>query len=156
MAMATPTQTRQGRGRALPAAVLLIALVYFVWVALLGMRIIALPALEPGIRPADWANFGILLLLILLAILILDAMVAKRRAEALPVNASAAAPAQVAPRTAEDELLVTAEEWNGRRLLEYSRPAKSAHPVAVYTKCVVPIDARYAIRVEDLIAEARD
>lgn len=166
---ATPEERPRARLRSqvtLPVVVLVIAVLYFLWAALLGLGIIALPALEPTITPADWAVFGALLFLVLLILLAVEyrrtrggtyeppAPAAGHRAAATtPQAAPAAAPSS---RWIPDELVVTAETQQGRRVLEYSRPPKSEHPRAVYAKCLVPVDPQLVLRVEDLVAEAKE
>lgn len=157
-----PPRTRLRDQVTLPLVVLVIAVVYFLWVALLGLGVIALPALEPTITPADWAVFGALLFLVLLIVLALEYR-RTRGGTYAPPQAERAARAAYAPpaeapasRWPADELVVTAETVQGRRVLEYSRPPKSEHPRAVYAKCLIPIDPQLVIRVEDLVAEARD
>ena len=56
----------------------------------------------------------------------------------------------------DDEVLVTAEQQQGLRVLEYSRPAKSRHKGAVYAKTYVPVTKEHVLRVETLAAEGRD
>lgn len=142
----------------LPLVVLVIAVVYFLWVALLGLGVIALPALEPTITPADWAVFGALLFLVLFLLLVVEYRRTKGGTAYVQAQPRASAPAPVAvpqQRWPPDELVVTAESLQGRRVLEYSRPPKSEHPHAVYAKCLVPVDPQLVLRVEDLVAESR-
>lgn len=145
--------TRYGRGWNVPLLAFVIALAYFVWVALLGMNIIALPGLEPGIQLGDWVLGGVALMILLLLLLVVWAM-GNRQGTAEGAVAEEP-PAEYGPPRYEDELVVTAEEWRGMRVLEYSRPPKSEAPAAVYAKCYVPVDGSYVIRVEDRVAEAR-
>jgi hypothetical protein len=143
----------------LPLVALVVAVLYFLWVALLATRTIVLTGLEPGITPEDWAVGGAVLMLLLLVLLIYDYQRQNRglleQAEAAPAAAPAYAPAPQT-RAVPDELVVTAETWQGRRVLEYSRPPKSERPAAVYAKVLVPIDGQLVLRVEDLVAEARE
>lgn len=71
-----------------------------------------------------------------------------------------AAPAQgaipAAPPPRDDELVMTSETQQGYRVIEYSRPAKSRHRNAVFTKAYVPVTKEYVLRVETLVAEGRD
>lgn len=57
---------------------------------------------------------------------------------------------------ADDELVVTSEQQQGLRVLEYSRPGKSRHRGAVYAKTYVPVTKEFVLRVETLAAEGRD
>ena len=152
-------QDRAGARRrvSLPLVVLVVGVLYFVWVALLGLRIVILRSLEPTITPEDWAVGGAVLMLLLLVLLVVDFQRSKRNLYEEP--AAAAAPAYAPPpatRWVPDELVVTAETVQGRRVLEYSRPPKSERPAAVYAKVLIPIDAQLVLRVEDLVAEARE
>lgn len=143
----------------LPLVVLVVAVLYFLWVALLGLRVIALPSLEPTITPADWAVSAAVLFLILLVVLFLEYRRTQRpgyQAEGAAAPRAAYAPAPAQTRWPADEMVVTAESVQGRRVLEYSRPPKSEHPQAVYAKCLVPVDSQLALRVEDLVAEAKE
>lgn len=154
---ATPERRRAAPRLTLPLVALVIAVVYFTWVALLGLRIVILSSLEPTITPADWAAFGGLLMLVLLVLLVLDYRKARDRAfeEAEAPAAADTVPTPVfGERSVPDELVVTAETWQGRRVLEYSRPPKSEHGAAVYAKCTIPVDAQLVLRVEDLVAES--
>lgn len=73
-----------------------------------------------------------------------------------PAYAPPAAP-MAPPRAAvDDEMLVTAEEKNGLRVLEYSAPAKSHHRGAVYAKAYVPVTKEHVMRVETLAAEGAE
>lgn len=154
-----PAETARAPLRAqlsLPVVVLVVGGLYFLWVALLGTRAVVLRGLEPTVTVQDWAAFGAILMVVLLLLLVVDA----RRGPRAPVAHAAAAPRYapmqpVGPPQVADELVVTAESWQGRRVLEYSRPPKSEHPRAVYAKCVVPIDDQLALRLEDLVAEGR-
>lgn len=143
----------KARRRSVPGVVLLVALLYFAWVALLGTRVIALPGLEPTITLADWALLGAVLMVVLLLVLLWD-YTRVRRGLAAPQAQATQVPARHA--WVPDELVLTAETWQGRRVLEYSRPPKSGPTAAVYAKCYVPVDGEYVLRVEDLVAQARE
>ncbi len=56
----------------------------------------------------------------------------------------------------DDETRTTSEEKQGMRVLEYSRPAKSRHRGAVYTKDYVPVAKEWVLRVETMVAEGAD
>ena len=68
----------------------------------------------------------------------------------------APAPAEPMRATADDEFLVTTENQQGLRVLEYSAPAKSRHRGAVYAKTYVPVTKEHVLRVETLAAEGAD
>lgn len=136
-----------------PGAVLVAALLYFVWVALLATRAVQLNFLEPFWTVDDWARTGAVLFAVLLSGLVVQAALARRRGAA---QAPAWSPAPVPRARAPDELVMTGETLRGLRVLEYSRPPKSEHRLAVYAKCLVPVDGAHVLRVEDLIAEARE
>jgi hypothetical protein len=137
----------------LPGAVLIVAALYFVWVALLAMRVLRLNFLEPFWTVDDWARSGAILFVVLLLALVAQAAMARRQgSDAAP--AWHAAP--VARVRAPDEIVMTGETVQGARVLEYSRPPKSEHAQAVYAKCLVPVQPGYVLRVEDLVADAKD
>lgn len=86
----------------------------------------------------------------------------KRAAAVEPVESEAAPEeeptATVRPigggvRLGDAEYVLTADEHQGRRVLEISLPPKSRHRGAVYSKAYVPIDTQYTLRVEDLVAD---
>jgi hypothetical protein len=56
----------------------------------------------------------------------------------------------------DDETRTTSEEKQGMKVLEYSRPAKSRHRGAVYTKDYVPVAKEWVLRVETMVAEGAD
>jgi hypothetical protein len=56
----------------------------------------------------------------------------------------------------DDEVRLTTEQQQGMVVLEYSRPAKSRHRGAVYTKAYVPVTKEHVLRVETLAAEGSD
>lgn len=56
----------------------------------------------------------------------------------------------------DDEKVVTGETQQGLKVLEYSRPAKSANKGAVYAKTYVPVTKEHVLRVETLAAEPRE
>lgn len=56
----------------------------------------------------------------------------------------------------DDEKRVTTEQQQGMTVLEYSRPAKSRHRGAVYTKAYVPVTKEHVLRIETLVAEGAD
>jgi len=56
----------------------------------------------------------------------------------------------------DDERMVTTEEQQGLRVLEYSAPAKSKNRGAVYAKTYVPVTKADVLRVETLAAEPTD
>lgn len=56
----------------------------------------------------------------------------------------------------DDERRITDEEKQGMKVLEYSRPAKSRHKGAVYTKDYVPVAKEWVLRVETLVADVAD
>lgn len=56
----------------------------------------------------------------------------------------------------DDELLITPESQQGLQVIEYSRPAKSRHSNAVFTKTYVPVSGAHVLRVETLAADAAD
>lgn len=65
--------------------------------------------------------------------------------------------APLAPRVkADDELVITSEQQQGLRVIEYSKPAKSRHRGAVFAKTYVPVTKEHVLRVETLAAEGRD
>jgi hypothetical protein len=70
-----------------------------------------------------------------------------------PVEAEAP---RIAAQTWDDEKRVTTEQQQGMTVLEYSRPAKSRHRGAVYTKAYVPVAKEWVLRIETLVAEGRD
>lgn len=149
------TLPKRKRHVSLPAVALLVGALYFLWVVLLVFRLVAVPGLEPSITVVDWANLGALIMVVLLILLVADHLRSRR-----PLPEGAAQPEERgeisgAPRIT-DEIVVTAETWQGRRVLEYSRPAKSERPASVYAKCLVPIDSQLVLRIEDLVAEARE
>lgn len=138
---------------ALPLAVLVLGVLVFLWVALLATRVIALPGLEHYVSVEDWAVYGAVLLLLLLVVLVVWMVLTRSQ----PVEEYLAPlPTPTGARWDADEIVVTAEDWHGLRVLEYSRPPKSEVPSAVYAKVLVPLDAQYVLRVEDRVAEARE
>jgi hypothetical protein len=56
----------------------------------------------------------------------------------------------------DDERMVTAEQQQGLRVLEYSSPAKSRNRGAVYAKTYVPVTKGDVLRIETLAAEPTD
>jgi hypothetical protein len=141
-----------------PLIVLLVGALYFVFALLLGLGIIRLTGLEPTFTVQDWMQYGAVLMAVLLLVLL--AWWRLRPSEAAEARQEAApAPAYEAPEASgswvPDEIVLTSDEWHGRRVLEYSRPPKSEAPAAVYAKVVVPVDEQFVLRVEDRIAEAR-
>ncbi|HEV8359652.1 MAG TPA: hypothetical protein VGR28_04265 [Candidatus Thermoplasmatota archaeon] len=149
--VATRERERRKLRLGVPHVVLMIGVAYFLWVALIGSNVIVLKGLEPTITLDDWAQWGAGLMVLLLLVLLLD-----YRRKGVRAEVAAPGPRPITgERRAQDELVVTAEVWKGFRVLEYSHPAKSDHPTAVYAKCHVPVDATYAVRVEDLVADAR-
>lgn len=71
--------------------------------------------------------------------------------------APASAPAAMRPRASwDDEIKLTDETAQGMRVIEYSWPAKSRNRQAVYTKTHVPVSSAHVVRVETMVAEARD
>ncbi|GEM_PF-5654376 len=62
----------------------------------------------------------------------------------------------MAMETWDDEKRLTTEQQQGMTVLEYSRPAKSRHRGAVYTKAYVPVTKEFVLRVETLVAEGGD
>jgi hypothetical protein len=102
----------------------------------------------------DWVLFGMVLLVVLLLLLLLHYRGATRRGAAPLAEQAEAAPSP-GSRWVPDEILVTADLWQGLRVLEYSRPPKGEASAAVYAKCFVPVDAQYVLRVEERVAEAR-
>ncbi|HET6315335.1 MAG TPA: hypothetical protein VFG86_02675 [Chloroflexota bacterium] len=150
-AMVRRKRFRARRSR-VPLTAFVIGLLYFIWVALLATNVIALPGLEHYISVQDWAVFGAVLMILLLVVLVVWSSRSRDRVEEV-YEAPATRGAQ--PSWEADELVVTAEAWKGLRVLEYSRPPKSDAPAAVYTKCYVPLDGQFVLRVEDRIAEAR-
>lgn len=61
-----------------------------------------------------------------------------------------------APLGRSDELRFTGETQQGLQVVEYSRPAKSEHRNAVFTKTYVPVTGAHVLRVETLVADASD
>jgi len=137
----------------LPGAILVVGFLYLVWVLLLATRVLRLNFLEPFWTVDDWARSGAVLFVVMLVALLAQWFMARN-------DAAAVAPAwHAAPqaRTAiPDELVMTGETWQGKSVLEYSKPPKSEHQRAVYAKCLVPIDAGFVLRVEDMVAEAKE
>jgi hypothetical protein len=150
-----PRRARARHGIPVPVAVLAVGLAYFVWVAVLGTNALRLNFLEPTVTVLDWVNGGAVLMVALLLLLVVWSR--RQRGAEPAAEAGAEAPSAASySGDLDDELVMTAEQWQGLRVLEYSRPPKSVHAVAVYAKCLVPVDAQYVVRVEDLVAEARD
>lgn len=71
-----------------------------------------------------------------------------------PQQAEPTYAAPPAPRN--DELLRTQETAKGLQVLEYSAPAKSRTPGAVYAKTMVPVTKEHVLRIETLAAEPHE
>lgn len=76
--------------------------------------------------------------------------------EAQPVNVPIRAPAPAPAASATHEIIVSGEEYKGRKVIEVSMPPKSAHRGGVYTKTYVPVDDALVVRIEDLVEEPEE
>ncbi|MCA1812678.1 MAG: hypothetical protein LC624_01855 [Halobacteriales archaeon] len=154
LALEMADEPRERRLRiGLPGVVLVVALLYFVWVGLLATRVLRLNFLEPFWTVDDWARSGAALFVVLLLVLIVQAFLRRQQGVAVAPAWSAA---PVSQARIPDELVMTGETVQGQRVLEYSKPPKSEHHNAVYAKCLVPVDKGFVLRVEDLVAEAKE
>lgn len=129
----------------------ILAALYFVVVVILGVRNQRIQGVDLDMLALGGAAFFVLVVLIELPFFL------KRRPKrAKPEPETPFAPAEAAPLADDDELLMTSESQQGMRVAEYSRPAKSRHPGAVYAKTYVPVTKDVVVRVETLIAEGAD
>ncbi|HVL88111.1 MAG TPA: hypothetical protein VM681_08945 [Candidatus Thermoplasmatota archaeon] len=145
----------QGPGRAV-VAMLVVATVYFLFVLALGINLLAVPALQRTVSLADFVLAGsVLFMLIIVAFLVL--LVRGRGASAAQAAISGAPTAvpTVVRRRGDDEYVVTNDEFQGMRVLEYSHPPKSKNQGAIYAKALVPVTREYVLRVEEIIAQER-
>lgn len=132
---------------------LVVATLYFLIVVALGVNLVAIPALTrvadlPTLALVGAALFGLFIL-----VLLVQLVRGRQREEARQVQASAVAVPAPARRRGEDEYVVTSDEHQGLRVIEYSHPPKSQNKGAVYAKCLVPVSREFVLRVEELIAK---
>lgn len=130
-----------------------LALVYFAVVVALAVLNYKVQGVTMEMLALGGVAFFALVILIELPFF-LRRRVREPRAEEAP-EAPFAEP-EGAPPAVDDEIVMTSETQQGMRVAEYSRPAKSRHPGAVYAKTYVPVTKDVVVRVETLVAEGAD
>lgn len=129
-----------------------LALAYFVGVLVL----IATDNHLKGVSNDALALAGVVVFLVV-ALIELPFLFRRREPRPEPAGPAPAGDAIAAPRARiDDEYLVTSEEQQGLKVLEYSTPAKSRHHGAVYTKAYVPVTKEHVLRIETLAAEGAE
>lgn len=131
----------------------ILAVLYFAVVVTLGVLNTRIRGVDMDMLALGGAAFFVLVVLIELPFFLKRR---PKRAKPEPVAEDPFTPAEGVPLAEDDELVMTAETQQGLRVAEYSRPAKSRHPGAVYAKTYVPVLKDVVVRVETLIAEGAD
>ncbi|MGQ0536857.1 MAG: hypothetical protein ACT4PT_12405 [Methanobacteriota archaeon] len=138
-------------------ALFTISIIYFLWIVLVVTEAIRVRPLD-SVTDAQWVLSGIVvfLLVLLLEFLYLRKRgvgAAQRAAAGVEVVAESPVPTRVTKAGIHDEYVTTNDLYQGKRVLEYSKPPKSQHSEAVYAKTYVDVGGGLALRVEELVAE---
>lgn len=153
--MVENAMTGTRRGSRSVVAILVVAILYFLFVLALGINLFAIPAIQSRVRIGDLVLAGSVLFVVMALALVVMLFRRRQAFEAIEAETEAeeiraAESAVVRPR--DDEVVVTNDSYQGLRVLEYSHPPKSQNKGAVYAKCYVPVARDSVVRLEDLIA----
>jgi len=136
-------------------------------VLLFGAGVIDVTTLAPGARVLHVVLVGLVVLLVLLAVELRMLMRTFERTastvaheepaeplgtQEVPATPLAAAPPEPAVAGEEIELVHTADEFEGQRVIELARPPKSAHEGAIYATTYVRTNAGFVLRLEEIVA----
>ncbi|MHB8604508.1 MAG: hypothetical protein ACYDCK_04565 [Thermoplasmatota archaeon] len=132
-----------------------LAFLYFLWVVYLATT----STETAGVTIDTWVYIGAALFLV---VLVIELFLLPRRKEKVAKQvvaeetATSVGSALPLGHTGEDEFKLTAEEFQGKRVVELSRPPKSTNSGAVYSKALVEIGDQWVLRIEDLVAGRED
>jgi hypothetical protein len=132
----------------------ILAALYFLAVLLLEILDYRIKGVSTGMLAL--VGVGLFVLVMLIEIPFLFRRGAPREPKPAKVKKAAAAAASAPAGRGDDELLITEETQQGLQVLEYSNPAKSRSPNAVYTKTYVPVTKEHVMRIETAVADASD
>ncbi len=138
--------------------VLGVAVLYLAWVVVVATRTVR----TPGVADSDWVLVGLGLFAVLIVFELILLIPRRRRKVAeekadseeewAPDSTIYAPPSGGPLDNSWGEVRTTEDELNGKSVLEFSHPPKSANKGAVYAKAFVDVGGGYVLRAEEMVA----